>query len=129
VSSAIVVYGLLRLTFCRRCGIGRPSDAYHTCYVLSGLSSAQHITVSSTPSITVASATEVSPEDGTTSQATSDAAGAGNTGAVGWEVFPDFPEIQVFDERDRIAPIDPVYTIPLEERAAFISYFRAKTGF
>lgn len=48
---------------------------------------------------------------------------------MGWEVFPDFPEIQVFDEQDRIAPIDPVYTIPLEERAAFISYFRAETGF
>lgn len=54
---------------------------------------------------------------------------AANAGAVGWEVYPDYPEVQVFDEQDRVSPIDPVYTIPLEERANFISYFKAQKQF
>ncbi|KXJ86290.1 terpenoid cyclases/protein prenyltransferase alpha-alpha toroid [Microdochium bolleyi] len=124
--------GLIRYILCcgqdqsRRGGMrdkpSRPSDAYHTCYVLSGLSSAQHVSVSTLM------ATKTSSRQAPAADIISQDFG-GDSGAIGWEVFPHCPEDQVFDEQDRVSPIDPVYTIPIRERADFISYFRAKSGF
>jgi hypothetical protein len=80
----------------------RRSDAYHTCYVLSGLSSAQH---------NVSVATE--PD---------------SLGRVTWEVTPE-ARIGVFDEADRVNPTDPVYAIPQDKRKQIMAYFEAKAGF
>lgn len=100
----------------------RSSDAYHTCYVLSGLSAAQHITVFA-PMETNVPNEDVQKADATAQET------AAHAGTVGWEVYPDYPEVQVFDEQDRVSPIDPVYTIPLQERADFIRHFKSKSGF
>lgn len=81
-----------------------PSDAYHTCYVLSGLSSAEHkweLTVD---------AEEPALE------------------AFTWTVSP-YSEDQIFDEQDRIHPIDPVYTIPERCVRDIKRYFAEKQGF
>ncbi|KAI8635679.1 terpenoid cyclases/Protein prenyltransferase [Xylariaceae sp. FL1651] len=83
----------------------QPSDAYHTCYVLNGLSSAQHIT------------RMLSSE--------------GDGMMVHWtyEVLPHLDEAQVYNEQDRISPTDPVYAIPEEKRREIMSYFSSKPGF
>ncbi|KAI1827277.1 terpenoid cyclases/Protein prenyltransferase [Xylaria intraflava] len=82
-----------------------PSDAYHTCYVLSGLSSAQHTT-------------QVLPPD--TDEVT-----------MPWtyRVIPRLGEVQVYDEEDRVKPTDPVFVIPEERRKEIMSYFSARPGF
>ncbi len=83
------------------------SDAYHTCYVLSGLSAAQHqwrLTIS---------------EENT---APRDAAGV-------WTVFPYPEDTQIFGPQDRIQPTHPVYAIPLDKQLAARDYFLAKEGF
>ncbi|KAI1177983.1 terpenoid cyclases/Protein prenyltransferase [Nemania sp. FL0916] len=80
------------------------SDAYHTCYVLSGLSSAQHVTRILSPD-----------EDGMTSWA--------------YEVLPYLDRAQVYNEEDRVNPIDPVYVIPESKRRDTMSYFSSKPGF
>lgn len=70
----------------------RFSDGYHTCYLLAGLSSAQH------------KWTFHVPEDH-------------STPSLGWssEKYPtkeDEGYVQVFDEEDRVNPLHPVYVIP-----------------
>lgn len=84
----------------------RPSDAYHTCYVLSGLSSAQH-------------AWTLTPE----SEVQLPGAPAM------WDVEPCVEGDQVFDEGDRVVPSHPVYAIPQERVAAITAYFGEKPGF
>ncbi|RYO75532.1 hypothetical protein DL764_010415 [Monosporascus ibericus] len=84
---------------------GPSSDAYHTCYVLSGLSSAQY------------NARLVASDDATM------------TARTHWDVSPLVNDIQVFDEDDRINPIDPVYAIPQSRREDIIAFFTAKQGF
>lgn len=79
----------------------RPSDAYHTCYVLSGLSSAQH------------TFTYVRRNDN----------------CEPWDITPHVVERQVFDERDRLATLHPVYVISQSKVEAIRSYFVAKSGF
>ena len=82
-----------------------PSDAYHTCYVLSGLSSAQHKWELSS---------NVEDPD---------------LEASVWTVSPYLDEDQIFDEQDRINPIDPVYTIPERCVEDIKRYFAEKQGF
>ena len=81
------------------------SDAYHTCYVLSGLSSAQHQWELDEPDSTEAAAEPV------------------------WTVFPYLDGLQVFDNEDRVRPIHPVYAIPQQNVRAIKEYFRDKEGF
>lgn len=106
--------GLIRYILCccqdqtRRGGLrdkpGRPSDAYHTCYVLSGLSSAEHKWE------LTANVEDPALE------------------AFTWTVSP-YCEDQIFDEQDRISPIDPVYTIPERCVNNIKTYFAEKQGF
>ncbi|KAI0113242.1 terpenoid cyclases/Protein prenyltransferase [Daldinia grandis] len=81
------------------------SDAYHTCYVLSGLSSAQHITrllASEGEGMMTHSEYDVSPLRGSP---------------------------QIYDEEDRLNTTDPVYFIPEGKRKEIMSYFLSKPGF
>ncbi|KAK3941586.1 terpenoid cyclases/protein prenyltransferase alpha-alpha toroid [Diplogelasinospora grovesii] len=88
---------------------GKTSDAYHSCYVLSGLSSAQHEWELAEPTETKT---------------------AGDDPDSVWAVLPflDF-DSQFFDQRDRVRPIHPVYAIPVQHQRAIRSYFLAKEGF
>ncbi len=86
----------------------RMSDAYHSCYVLSGLSSAQHLwelAVSSEDKLAAAPADPV------------------------WTVLPHVDDVQVFDQKDLVRPIHPVYAIPQKSQQAMRSYFLTKEGF
>ncbi|KAI1337033.1 terpenoid cyclases/Protein prenyltransferase [Xylariaceae sp. FL0016] len=83
----------------------KPSDAYHTCYVLSGLSSAQHTT------------------------RMLNTAGEGLMVHSSYGVTSHIAEPQVFDEQDRVNTIDPVYVIPEDRRKEIMSYFVSKPGF
>ncbi|KAI8173014.1 hypothetical protein K4K51_010438 [Colletotrichum sp. SAR 10_75] len=84
----------------------RPSDAYHTCYVLSGLSSAQHRW-----DLTYVNEDEtILPEPK-------------------WVVSPCAEGAQIFDEEDRVGTIHPVYTIPQESVDDMKAYFAARQGF
>ncbi|KAM3535262.1 hypothetical protein MY4038_001503 [Beauveria bassiana] len=76
------------------------SDAYHTCYVLAGLSSAQH-------KWTVQ-----------TARPTGSAGGADE-----WEALPYIEDEQVFDENDRIGTTHPVYVIPQHKVEAAWEYY------
>ncbi|KAJ0380870.1 hypothetical protein COL26b_000710 [Colletotrichum chrysophilum] len=86
--------------------IPKPSDAYHTCYVLSGLSSAQHRW-----DLTYVNEDEtILPEPK-------------------WVVSPCAEGAQIFDEEDRVGTIHPVYTIPQESVDDMKAYFAARQGF
>ncbi|KAM4063000.1 prenyltransferase and squalene oxidase repeat domain-containing protein [Hirsutella rhossiliensis] len=82
------------------------SDAYHTCYVLSGLSSAQH-------------------------KWNLARAGADETAMGGevWTVSTYDKGEQIFDEQDRVRPTHPVYAIPQENADDCQNYFASKPGF
>lgn len=82
---------------------GRRSDAYHTCYVLSGLSSAQHI---------------VSADTSQDEQVAN----------VEWTVFPHLDD-RVFDDADLVEATDPIYAIPQKSRKEMMEYFLSKPGF
>ncbi|KAK3316279.1 terpenoid cyclases/protein prenyltransferase alpha-alpha toroid [Apodospora peruviana] len=109
--------GLIRYILCccqddtKRGGLrdkpGKFSDAYHTCYVLSGLSSAQHLWT-------------LGP-----SSTSDDAA------APSWSVSPLYldEDEATFNQEDRVRPIHPVYAIPQETASAMREYFLAKEGF
>jgi hypothetical protein len=84
----------------------RFSDAYHTCYVLSGLSSAQH-------KWTLASIR----------------AGEGLSETDKWAASSYHEGVQIFDEEDRVGPVHPVYVIPQNKVEAAQLYFRGKAGF
>lgn len=99
-----------------------PSDAYHSCYVLSGLSSAQHKWELVGDEI----AAVATKEDANTGMVEANVtAGA----LASWSVSPYLDEMQVFDERDRIVPLHPVYAVPVECAADIKAYFDAKQGF
>ncbi|KAI1272407.1 terpenoid cyclases/Protein prenyltransferase [Xylaria sp. FL0933] len=83
----------------------QPSDAYHTCYVLSGLSSAQHVT-------------RILSSDGD-----------GMAPSWTYEVLPHLDEAQVYNEEDRVSSTDPVYVIPEVKRKDIMSYFSSRPGF
>jgi protein farnesyltransferase subunit beta len=80
----------------------RNSDAYHSCYVLSGLSSAQH------------QWRLVPSEDEDTD---------------GWNVSLYLDDVQIFEEEDQVVPIHPVYAIPYQSVADIRRYFSVKQGF
>ncbi|KAH7265372.1 terpenoid cyclases/protein prenyltransferase alpha-alpha toroid [Fusarium redolens] len=82
------------------------SDAYHTCYVLSGLSAAQHKW-----NLDVARPHEA--------DVTGDS----------WSVTPYMEGEQIFDEEDRVATVHPVYVIPQHTVEDMQSYFSSKHGF
>jgi protein farnesyltransferase subunit beta len=89
-------------------GAIRMSDAYHSCYVLSGLSSAQHQWGLATSGDGRAPAPAPMPA---------------------WTVSPLPAETQIFDPQDQLFPIHPVYAIPQENQQAIRDYFSAKGGF
>ncbi|CAK7226054.1 CAAX farnesyltransferase (FTase) subunit beta [Sporothrix bragantina] len=126
--------GLIRYILCccqdqtKRGGLrdkpGRMSDPYHTCYVLSGLSSAQHKWELVDKPIV-----EASVEAG--SKVNQDEAIPFSEPV--WKSSP-FPFVeaegaQVFDEEDRVATVHPVYTISADRVDQIQAYFRAKVGF
>ncbi|KAF3019657.1 CAAX farnesyltransferase (FTase) subunit beta [Neopestalotiopsis sp. 37M] len=82
---------------------GRRSDAYHTCYVLSGLSSVQHI---------------VSADTSRDEQVAN----------ITWTVLPHTDD-PIFDEEDLVEATDPVYAIPQKSREEMMEYFLSKPGF
>ncbi|KAF7558949.1 hypothetical protein G7046_g5219 [Stylonectria norvegica] len=82
------------------------SDAYHTCYVLSGLSSAQHKW-----DLAAARAHESILE------------------GDAWTVKPYMEGEQIFDEEDRICTTHPVYVIPQHKVQDIQRYFGSKEGF
>ena len=77
-----------------------PSDAYHTCYVLAGLSSAQH-------------SFRYTAEDCNDK----------------WRISPYVVDVQIFDDPDRVGTLDPVYVTPQDKLAAVKKYFASKSGF
>ena len=85
----------------------RMSDAYHSCYVLSGLSSAQHQWRLADPE--------------------QDMLPNGTTPA--WAVYSYPEDTQIFDQGDKISTSHPVYAIPQQKQEAIAAYFRAKEGF
>ncbi|PKS11495.1 hypothetical protein jhhlp_003259 [Lomentospora prolificans] len=88
---------------------GKPSDSYHTYYVLAGLSSAQHNwELKEEPSVL----------DNVASCSSSE-----------WVVSPYLTDEQIFDERDRVLAIHPIYTIPQQKVNAIVEYFANKPGF
>ena len=87
------------------------SDAYHTCYVLSGLSSAQHEWELDE---------EPEPTEKPTAAADEDSA---------WTVLPYLDGVQVYDNQDRVRPIHPVYAIPQRNVRVMKEYFEGKQGF
>lgn len=111
----------------------RSSDAYHTCYVLSGLSCAQHKWelaaavpggAGATPTTTAAAAAAAGEEANNV-----EAPPAPVFDAASWTVSPYLDEVQVFDEQDRLVPLHPVYAIPSECVSDIKAYFDAKQGF
>jgi protein farnesyltransferase subunit beta len=86
--------------------MNRYSDAYHTCYVLSGLSSAQH-------KWKFVAARPVNTPGGTDT----------------WQATPYTEEEQIFEEDDRVGTTHPVYVIPQHTVEEAQQYFAAKVGF
>jgi protein farnesyltransferase subunit beta len=82
------------------------SDAYHTCYVLSGLSSVQHQwdLVSARPDKALVTGDR-------------------------WNVSPYLKGDQIFDEEDRLATNHPVYVIPQHKVEEIQNYFTSKHHF
>lgn len=84
----------------------RFSDAYHSCYVLSGLSAAQHQW----------DLVEARPDPIL-------------LGGDKWTFTPYLRGEQVFDEGDRVGAIHPVYAIPQHSIQDVQAYFSAQKGF
>lgn len=102
------------LPFCYQ---SRMSDAYHSCYVLSGLSSAQHQWELSTPA----------PRGDENEHGSSLEAVAADPV---WTVLPYVgDDVQVFENRDLVRPLHPVFAIPQRNHEAMMNYFFAKEGF
>ncbi|KAG8157478.1 hypothetical protein KVR01_012520 [Diaporthe batatas] len=128
--------GLIRYIMCccqdqsKRGGLrdkpGRTSDGYHSCYVLSGLSSAQH---KSELDDAVASGDDASQSDAVNPGSTLLSGSGQPCHATSWSVTPYLDEAQIFDEQDRLVPLHPLYTIPVGRVADIKRYFYAKPGF
>ncbi|KAL2162050.1 hypothetical protein VTH06DRAFT_7835 [Thermothelomyces fergusii] len=122
--------GLIRYILCccqdqtKRGGLrdkpGKMSDAYHSCYVLSGLSSAQHQW----------ELDELNDDDnGNDSNELMKEAAAERESEAVWAVLPYLDGPQVFDNNDRVRPIHPIYAIPQPCVKAMKEYFDRKQGF
>ena len=46
-----------------------------------------------------------------------------------WVVSPYLDEVQIFDDKDRVGTLHPVYTIPERRVDEIKAYFAAKQGF
>ncbi|KAK4252411.1 terpenoid cyclases/protein prenyltransferase alpha-alpha toroid [Corynascus novoguineensis] len=124
--------GLIRYILCccqdhtKRGGLrdkpGKMSDAYHTCYVLSGLSSAQHQWELDEPY----GNNDNGDED---VEGKEEREGKGTDGEAVWAVLPFLDGPQVFDNGDRVRPIHPVYAIPQPCVRAMKEYFDGRQGF
>lgn len=151
--------GLIRYILCccqdqsKRGGLrdkpGKYSDAYHSCYVLSGLSAAQHQwelgpveTDNSTATTTTTATATAEPQLLLSASATTPGvdAPAVDQPLFAWTVSPyparngddddqDDESSQIFDQGDRVRPIHPVYAIPPERAYAMRGYFLGKEGF
>jgi len=86
------------------------SDSYHTCYVLAGLSSAQHKWHFNT-SIPASQAVGTLPSP------------------YQWTVEPIHEEDQIYDEKDRLGAVHPVFVIPEGIAEQTRAYFASKGGF
>lgn len=104
----------------------RPSDAYHSCYVLSGLSSAQYQWTLVTEKQEGLYSGEGHAIPIATATATSSFEGGAPTG---WVVDPYLGGEQIFDEVDRVCQTHPVYAIPPQKVADIMAYFATKAGF
>jgi protein farnesyltransferase subunit beta len=82
----------------------RFSDPYHSCYVLAGLSVAQH-RFEGTGSAEPASS------------------------SVDWSITPLQSSDQVFLETDRVGTLHPAFAIPMDAVEQTQQYFRAKQSF
>lgn len=49
--------------------------------------------------------------------------------STSWSVMPYLDEAQIFDEQDRLAPLHPLYALPVGRVADIKRYFDAKPGF
>lgn len=92
----------------------RMSDAYHTNYVLSGLSSAQHLWTLALPLTEPTFPVPPSPEP--------------VANPPEWSVLPLYVEEKdsagtLFNQADRVRPIQPVYALPQEVVDAIRGYF------
>ncbi|KAK0617339.1 terpenoid cyclases/protein prenyltransferase alpha-alpha toroid [Immersiella caudata] len=87
---------------------GKGPDPYHSCYVLAGLSSAQH-------QWQLASRGEDEP-----SAAIDDPV---------WLVLRHLDDVRVYEQEDVVRAIHPVYAIPHKHQQDMRSYFLAKEGF
>ncbi|EJT80049.1 farnesyltransferase subunit beta [Gaeumannomyces tritici R3-111a-1] len=125
--------GLIRYILCccqdlKRGGLrdkpGKSPDAYHSCYVLAGLSSAENRwqLISPDPTSAVGGGGGGGGGDG-------DGDVALEAAAPRWVVSPYQDEVQVFDEGDRVAPVHPLYVIPEDKVASAQAYFAALVGF
>jgi protein farnesyltransferase subunit beta len=101
------------------------SDAYHSCYVLSGLSAAQHQWELDEPE--PAPAPDSEPGAAAASAQATAAAAAGSEAV--WAVLPCLDGLQVFDNKDRVRPIHPVYAIPQACVREMKGYFEGVQGF
>jgi protein farnesyltransferase subunit beta len=117
------------------------SDAYHSCYVLSGLSSAQHqwelddepAPASETEPETEPKATQegqpdVVRDDPETERVSPPLPSLAGQEAV-WAVLPYLDGLQIFDNADRVRPVHPVYAIPQQCVRAMREHFRGRQGF
>lgn len=86
------------------------SDSYHTCYVLAGLSSAQHKWHFNTPT------------------AMTETSGA-LVSAYQWTAEPFIGDSQIYDEEDRVGTLHPVFVIPEGLAEETRAYFTSKGGF
>lgn len=90
------------------------SDPYHTCYVLSGLSSAQHQWDLDSDPLPLA------PGETTPTLA---ALGADSV----WNVFPYIDDNdQIYEDSDRVRPIHPTYAIPQKNVNGIRGYFQGR---
>jgi protein farnesyltransferase subunit beta len=86
------------------------SDSYHTCYVLAGLSSSQHLWNFISPVTERAEA------------------GILNS-AFQWSSKPIIETAQIFDEEDRVGTLHPVFVIPEGVAEDTRAYFARMGGF
>lgn len=109
--------------------LSSPSDAYHSCYVLSGLSSAQHKwELAAAHAEETAGATTAGGDEQEAVQM-DDKATAAAADLATWSGSPYLDEVQVFDDQDRLVPLHPVYAVPAECVADIKAYFGSKQGF
>jgi protein farnesyltransferase subunit beta len=125
------------------------SDAYHSCYVLSGLSSAQHQwelddepapePAPEEPKGTQEEQAEGGQPEGARNKPETEATSSSSPPppplpslageeAV-WAVLPYLDGLQIFDNADRVRPVHPVYAIPQQCVRAMREHFRGRQGF